>query len=47
MADIFISDAREHEPVAIHLRDVLAGQGWDVWRDKEGILTNTTAAPRR
>lgn len=42
MADIFISYAREDEPVAIHLRDVLAGQGWDVWRDKEGILTGTS-----
>jgi TPR repeat protein len=42
MADIFISYSREDEPTAIHLRDVLAGQGWDVWRDKEGILTGTS-----
>jgi TPR repeat protein len=41
-ADIFISYAREDEGTAIHLRDVLAGQGWDVWRDKEGILTGTS-----
>ncbi len=42
MADIFISYAREDEPTAVHLRDVLAGQGWDVWRDREGILTGTS-----
>jgi hypothetical protein len=41
-ADIFISYAREDEGTAIHLRDVLVGQGWDVWRDKEGILTGTS-----
>ena len=41
-SDIFISYAREDEPTAIHLRDVLVAQGWDVWRDKEGILTGTS-----
>ncbi len=41
-SDIFISYAREDEATAIHLRDVLVGQGWDVWRDKEGILTGTS-----
>jgi TPR repeat protein len=41
MADIFISYAREDEAVAAQLRDVLASQGWDVWRDKEGIVTGT------
>ncbi|MEP6942636.1 MAG: toll/interleukin-1 receptor domain-containing protein [Betaproteobacteria bacterium] len=41
MADIFISYAREDEGTAQHLRDVLASQGWDVWRDKEGIVTGT------
>ena len=41
MADIFISYAREDEGTAQHLRDVLASQGWDVWRDKEGIVTRT------
>jgi hypothetical protein len=41
-SDIFISYAREDEPTAIHLRDVLVVQGWDVWRDKEGILTGTS-----
>lgn len=42
MADIFISYSREDEATAIHLRDVLVGQGWDVWRDREGILTGTS-----
>ena len=41
MADIFISYARDDESTAQHLRDVLASQGWDVWRDKEGIVTGT------
>src|SRR5450631_3192964 len=41
MADIFISYARNDESTAQHLRDVLASQGWDVWRDKEGIVTGT------
>ena len=41
MADIFISYARQDESTAQHLRDVLASQGWDVWRDKEGIVTGT------
>jgi TPR repeat protein len=41
MADIFISYAREDEPTAQRLRDVLAGQGWDIWRDREGIVTGT------
>ena len=42
MADIFISYAREDEATARQLRDVLASQGWDVWRDKEGIVTGTS-----
>ncbi|HVO91057.1 MAG TPA: toll/interleukin-1 receptor domain-containing protein, partial [Casimicrobiaceae bacterium] len=42
MADIFISYAREDEATAIHLRDVLVEQGWDIWRDREGILTGTS-----
>lgn len=42
MADIFISYAREDETTARQLRDVLASQGWDVWRDKEGIVTGTS-----
>jgi TPR repeat protein len=42
MADIFISYAREDEATAVHLRDVLAEQGWDVWRDREGIVTGTS-----
>ncbi len=41
MADIFISYAREDEPTAQRLRDVLASQGWDVWRDREGIATGS------
>ena len=41
MADIFISYARDDEATAKHLRDVLASQGWDIWRDKEGIVTGT------
>ena len=41
MADIFISYARDDEATAQHLRDVLASQGWDIWRDKEGIVTGT------
>jgi len=41
-SDIFISYAREDESTAIHLREVLLAQGWDVWRDKEGILTGTS-----
>jgi TPR repeat protein len=41
MADIFISYAREDEATAQRLRDVLASQGWDVWRDKEGIVTGS------
>ena len=41
MADIFISYARDDESTAQRLRDVLASQGWDVWRDKEGIVTGT------
>jgi TPR repeat protein len=39
MADIFISYSREDEQTAQHLRDVLVSQGYDVWRDKEGIIT--------
>lgn len=42
MADIFISYAREDETIAQRLRDVLASQGWDVWRDKEGIATGSS-----
>jgi uncharacterized protein len=42
MADIFISYAREDEATAQRLRDVLASQGWDVWRDKEGIVTGSS-----
>ena len=42
MADIFISYAREDEATAQRLRDVLASQGWDVWRDKEGIATGSS-----
>ena len=42
MADIFISYAREDEATAIHLRDVLVEQGWDIWRDREGIVTGTS-----
>jgi TPR repeat protein len=42
MADIFISYAREDEPTAQRLKDVLASQGWDVWRDKEGIVTGSS-----
>jgi len=42
MADIFISYAREDETTAQRLRDVLASQGWDVWRDKEGIATGSS-----
>jgi TPR repeat protein len=41
MADIFISYAREDEATAQRLRDVLASQGWDIWRDREGIATGT------
>ncbi len=33
MPDILISYAREDEAAAARLRDALAGQGWDVWRD--------------
>jgi TPR repeat protein len=42
MADIFISYAREDEATAQSLRDVLASQGWDIWRDKEGIVTGSS-----
>ena len=42
MADIFISYAREDEATARQLRDALASQGWDVSRDKEGIVTGTS-----
>ena len=41
-ADIFISYARQDETTAQQLRDVLASQGWDVWRDKEGIVTGSS-----
>ncbi len=30
------------EATAQRLRDVLVSQGWDVWRDKEGIVTGTS-----
>lgn len=42
MADIFISYAREDEATAQRLKDVLSSQGWDVWRDKEGIVTGSS-----